>query len=357
MFKPGTVLILGAGASHEAGLPIGARLAAEIAGMTNIRYDEFNHLISGSHELADALRGCSDYSARSTEYLSGSNQISAGVRDASSIDNFVDIHAGNDCVVSVAKLSIALSLLEAEERSTLFVRQSPTNYRFDLREVAHGGENSPRDTWYQRFFEIATEGVRTENLDDLFSDVAIISFNYDRTLELFLIKKLQNLFGISANEAQTKVAELNIVRPFGSLGSLPELPRPQEPMVEFGSQRDRITLSRASNNLKTYSEFVGSETEEQLSEVLGNARKLVFLGCAYHTQNLIMLESRLPRSLSILGTALSVSSPNRSAIESRITGHVRTLNDAGRVPVITSLTLEDSTCATLLSDWKETLRS
>jgi hypothetical protein len=51
MFRAKTVLVDGAGASAEVGLPVGDKLLKQIVNLTDLRYDR-NQLKTGDHLLA-----------------------------------------------------------------------------------------------------------------------------------------------------------------------------------------------------------------------------------------------------------------------------------------------------------------
>jgi hypothetical protein len=64
--------------------------------------------------------------------------------------------------------------LQAEQSSKLFA-QNPEM----IREVSYD------DTWLPYFLSMLVSSLRREQATDLFRNVTIINFNYDRTIELF----------------------------------------------------------------------------------------------------------------------------------------------------------------------------
>ena len=55
MFRSPTVLVVGAGASFEAGLPMGADLLRKLASSLSLNF-QFNSLVEGDHRIENALR-------------------------------------------------------------------------------------------------------------------------------------------------------------------------------------------------------------------------------------------------------------------------------------------------------------
>ena len=89
MISNNTLLVVGAGASKEAGLPIGSELAEQIARLLTYRFD-FGQLQSGDEVFLRVLsRDLKDTTATLNDYLSVASQISKGVRLVNSIDNYI----------------------------------------------------------------------------------------------------------------------------------------------------------------------------------------------------------------------------------------------------------------------------
>jgi len=325
--------------------------------MTNIKYEEFGRQVrSGDSELARAIQQLPDYREQQRNYFASSLQISRGVRGAQSIDNFVNLHDDNVFVVRIAKLAIARALLQAENRSRLFAksRSTPNPVIVEIPFDSKTGID-PRQTWYQTFFEIASEGVSKQDLDLLFKEVKVVSFNYDGTLELFLINRVSDLYAVDVKSASKIVEQLEIVRPYGSLGELPQMSRTSRG-VDFGADTDRTSLITVSEQLKTYSEFVGSDTQQALQNMLSAKCRLVFLGCPYHKQNLELFGPHSITDLEILGTALGVSEPNKEAYVERLNIEVRRRPGNTTLRASRDAQLFDASCHKLMQDWKERLK-
>ena len=88
------------------------------------------------------------------------------------------------------------------------------------------------DTWFVRFARMVGRNVTVANVEHIFDDVAFITFNYDRTLEHFLIHMLMNAFSIDHRRACAIVARTTIFHSYGSIGTLPGMD--QYDVLPFG---------------------------------------------------------------------------------------------------------------------------
>jgi hypothetical protein len=116
-------------------------------------------------------------------------------RRLSSIDNFIDAHRDDERVKLCGKLGIALAILKAERHSKLFLNQ----YHRD--SLNHHGLG---DTWYSRFFQLLTQNVANDKIEDIFKNIAFITFNYDRCIEQFLFYSLQTYYAIPEANAPSR---------------------------------------------------------------------------------------------------------------------------------------------------------
>ncbi len=193
-------------------------------------------------------------------------------------------------------------------------------------------------------------------LDSLFKNIKVISFNYDRTLELFLFEKIKTLYSVSSNTAAKIAQQLEIVRPYGWLGPLPIVHESPD-CVAFGDISETVETSKLSRNIRTFSEILDSETEQKISETVRRAKLLLFLGFGYHKQNMALLSGSRTDRVQVYGTTIGIASPNKAAISSRINSsflhpkhqHSMTANDA---PI-----LVDSECGQFMRDHKELFKA
>lgn len=213
MFQSNTVFVLGAGASHELGLPLGYELAKIISKKLDIRFEDTGRPKStgGDYPLYEAVRG--KFRSEAQQYLHAGWMIRDGIHLANSIDDFLDRHASKPHVVKYGKLAIVASILEAERGSKIFtsnLKPRDANFISDTEK-----------TWYPRLLKLLGTGINSERLDHLFDNVAFIDFNYDRCLPHYLIEAIQPLYGVDARRAHEIVATAKILHPYGSIGQLP----------------------------------------------------------------------------------------------------------------------------------------
>jgi SIR2-like domain len=144
--------------------------------------------------------------------------------------------------------------------------------------------------------------------------ISFITFNYDRSLEFFLMTSLKNRFKKSQNEVAEKLKKIPIVHLYGKLGPLPwevitdnDYYRNYEPLVLPHH------LRKSSKSLKIIYDKLELDNPEfkQAKILLGAARKIYFLGFGYHKDNLDRLKIKsittIPASNS-LTTSINTSS-------------------------------------------------
>ena len=119
MFPRQTVFIVGAGASHDFGLPTGDELRDTLIGLL-ARHDE--HFRFRHRHLNDAVQSLTiksggQWTTHFQKYLDAASRIQLGLPLAISIDNYLHAHRDDEIVQSMGKIAITTAILEAE-RST-----------------------------------------------------------------------------------------------------------------------------------------------------------------------------------------------------------------------------------------------
>jgi len=340
MFNRKTLFVVGAGGSKELGLPIGDELKDKIAAKVNIKFKDNHNRSSGDVDVYKAVhalmreRGERD----GNPYYRAGRDIAAAMPQALSIDNYLDAHSTDQHVVDMGKIGIVASILEAERKSRLFVDpHSPDKH--DFKKTA--------DTWHNVFCKMLTEGVRSDDLTDLFKNVSFITFNYDRCIEQYLALWLESYYRINESAARSLVKQMTIVHPYGKIGPLP-WENPNTP-VHYGADPERHDLAALAKNIRTFTEQVDDETvPERMKELVADAAQIVYLGFSFGSQNLDLLK---PENATIYrhtyATSLGISPQNTQVIKLRLTRDFfihgqRLLNDAY---------FEESTCFKLLNDY------
>lgn len=349
MFRSKTVFVVGAGGSKSLGLPVGADLKDKIAGKLDLRFDSIGNLTAGDCKIYDAIRHwvrtASGSSGDYRPYVISARALSRAMPLAISIDNYINTHYADICTVFVGKLAIVSSILEAEAQSKIF--QSPqTQNSIDPRVLA--------GQWHNAFCRILTEGVSVSNVDDIFENVSFITFNYDRCIESYVAMWLQIYFGLSEVEAQNLTCRLKIVHPYGRVDYLPwENCRSGRQGLPFGSDVHASLLGTAVDNIKTFTEQVDDAGGlGEMRQLLGEARRIVFLGFAFGEMNMKLLEAKsIEGDVDIYGTRMGVSEPEFMIVKAAIE---KALGIEGRYRAIELL---DGDCTSFFDKYSRVLSS
>lgn len=284
MFRHKTVLILGAGASCEADLPAGDRLrelivnslqSTDVAGSFRDARTEY-----AVKSKAQQLGGVNRWPEFLPSYRNAARIIIEGLPLAPSIDHFLDTHAGNKEVELLGKLAIASTILEAE-RSSRLAPQRTTGVALD--------PNAIQGTWYTAFMRMVTQAVHRDKINEVFRNLTMISFNYDRCIEHFLFIALQAYFAIDQKAATKALSGLKVIHPYGLVGTLPW--QRGDMSVPFGGSNDDNLLDVAES-IQTFTETVESGTASEICVAIAEAESIAFLGFGYHRQNMKLLRPR-----------------------------------------------------------------
>jgi hypothetical protein len=300
MFNRKTVFVLGAGTSFEIGFPVGNGLRDRMIGLLDIAYDGWEQQ-TGDRAIVEAVkRHCRTPEGRQGDinpYLHAGWQIRDGMPLAISIDNFLEAHSGDKYVELMGKLGIARAILECESASPLAIHQN--RRRIDTSSLS--------STWYGGFARALTEGVSKSSLDKIFDNLTVITFNYDRSVEQFLAHALAIYYQEPLERTQALVARAEIFHPYGTVGRLP-WQRGEGASVPYGGGGDLLGVIP---QIKTFTESLGGEAPvAQMHEALRAADQIIFLGFAYHRQNLQLLKppGGIPHHfMRVLGTSLGIS--------------------------------------------------
>lgn len=242
-------LVLGAGASHAMGYPVGSGLRSKLLNLGIIDRQPFAIQTGLSYE--DSLLHLFIDSFRRSQMAS--------------IDAFL---ARRPEFSEIGKRSIAALLLETEDEKKLINTEN-------------------RDHWYRYFFnKFAAESW--EHLS--FSNVSIVTFNYDRSLEKFLHVSIKESYGKNDAEAADKLKTLKIVHVYGSLGS----PVPgDENYLPYGGSVTEQKVKIAANSLRVIPE--GRDDDDSLNTartMLSEADYIAFMGFGFDETNVDRLHAQ-----------------------------------------------------------------
>lgn len=342
------VIVLGAGASKEVGLPIGTELKSEIARLLDIRFPGDKRQQGGDELLAEAYRVLvaheKDRNGQFEQFVSMGWRIRDAMPQAISIDNFIDCHANEPKIAVCGKLAIARAILSAEAKSTLAVNEKQAHCQMDFARYS--------STWFNGFFQLLTEHCSIEALADRLREVVIVSFNYDRCLEHYLFNAIQNYYGVRPDKAAELIDNLEIYHPFGKVGSLPWIGG--DNTIGFGSEVDVDQFILVSQQIRTFTEGTDPSNSniKLIRATINSARRIVFLGFAFHRLNMELLfdtaGSTTKETQIIFGSALGISPSDCSIIRSELSSKTGLSNELVELR-------NDATCAKLVQEYWRSL--
>lgn len=348
MFRANTVIVLGAGASFEVDLPVGEELLRRITGMLDIRF-EINRQTHGEEALLEALKivlpwdrfdGASTKSLN--DHITSGHQLRKSAALALSIDNVIEA-LEDDEIELMGKLGIVTGILKAERSSKVYEDRERNGGK-----LSHG---NLAKTWYNSFTKVLTENVKVRDLDSIFDNVQIINFNYDRCLEHYLTKSLATYYGVSEARTQTVVNRLVMHRPYGSCGKLP-WQTGDAPSVEFGDCSP-TSIAAVAREIRTFTEQVEEGDDvAAMRGAIAQADRIIFLGFAFHRQNIKLIASAVHDHTQFIATAMGISASDQSVIADELAKEFEfedVMNPEQRV------TLDDTTCAEFFKGYWRTI--
>ena len=313
-----TVFVIGAGASKEANLPTGFELKAIISKLLDMRFD-WHKQTSGSPTIYEALKiitkGSHANSGDIDSYMQEAHHIRDALQLALSIDNFIDQHRDNQKIAICGKLAIVESILEAERKSLLYIKQDGTDSTINF--------NGLEKTWYLNFFRLLTENCQKNELAKRFKSITLIIFNYDRCVEFFMFRALQKVYQINGNEAAELLECLSIYHPYGSVGSLPYLE--VNDTISFGQTPNGQQLLTLAQQIKTFTEGTDPNSShiKEIQDRMTEASHLVFLGFAFHKLNMSLITPSntldvINRSIKCFASTMGLSLSDQKVIKEQI---------------------------------------
>jgi hypothetical protein len=284
MLRKKTLLILGAGASFDFGMPLGRDLAGHIARKVDIRFQDGYQMTSGDAVIMEALR----HTARQrnedvNDYLHAGWRVRDGIDFTRSIDSFLHKHENEPKLQLCAKLAIAQIIAEHERNSSLYVDDRRADSVFSRDDDVKG-------SWLGRLFYVLQEGVSRLQLDSLLKNLMVIDFNYDRCFEHFLLHTVRRTYGRPETEISDFLrAALKIVHPYGLIG---ELPWKISDGVKYGADQyiHHTDLLRMASGIQTFNEEMSSNAiVSAVRGMIAEAERICFLGYHFHEPNMKLL--------------------------------------------------------------------
>lgn len=242
MIRSPTTLILGAGASAPFRFPTGYGLLREvIARLDPARSSTFQEYLGwleyGTADISkfrNALQKCGK----------------------TSVDAFLE-HRSE--FIPIGKAAIAATLIGFENENELFQRDGKS--------------------WYEYLFN---------QLNTTFDDfgknkLSILTFNYDRSLEHFLLSSLKHTYDKSDGECAKKLREIPIVHLHGLIGNLSGF---GGLFRNYDTEINPTTLRIAADGIKIVHEGIENDPQfEYAQRILSESQRICFLGFGFHPLN------------------------------------------------------------------------
>lgn len=309
MLRNQTLFVVGAGASNELDLPLGNALADKIASKLHFEF-EYGSFKKGDYYLFSAMQQHFNDNTVLNKHLMACSRIRSGIKIARSIDNYIDTHRDDPEVALCGKIAIVDCIASSEKLSKLYFEPHSSKLNFDIDKLGK--------SWVIEFVNILFDGVPKSNIASVFDNLSIISFNYDRCIQQALLLALHTQYHFDLARCHELVGKLQIIHPYGSLGALPSTQNSNA--IAFGEEIYRPRLFELYKGIRTYSEQIAdADLVKQISDEVIKAKTVVFLGCAYHTQNVQILSSKNAAfEKTFLGTAFDISDDGVRHIATRL---------------------------------------
>lgn len=293
MFQKRTVFVIGAGCSYELDLPLGRELLDCIYETITEEDTEKHQVFRGAFLRCGVPNANLDVDRRFKAFA-------AGLSATPSIDQYLHFHRHDEAMVMLGKCAVATEILYAEANSK-------------LGEGTVGGQLP--SCWLRWLFHLMNESASRESPVELFSNVSFICFNYDRTIEVFILRAIQALVHCTYEDAKQMLQHLSIWHPYGVVGGH-EIGQPGiavSPGSFTENRIDEFAVLAAARRLQTFTEGMADQDERgAIRSKLAEADQIVFLGFSYLEQNMELLQLRpLPtRATMIHGTVYGLSPPD-----------------------------------------------
>jgi hypothetical protein len=188
----------------------------------------------------------------------------------------------------IGKLAITYTLIEYEDQNCLF------------------NPGIAGKSWYEYLWN---------KLDSPFDDfdknkLSIITFNYDRSLEHYLITVMKNLYGKPEDQCAQKLSTIPIIHVHGKLGNLPwqgGISRAYKPLPK--------RVKEIIDQIIVIPEQKGTSPEfTDAINLLFPAKYVYFLGFGYHSKNLARLRINELGRVSI-GTSYGLGAEEKNSLK------------------------------------------
>ncbi len=247
-------------------------------------------------------------SANEMEWVEVCNAFCKALQTNDSIDSFIFAHMSDDKFVKLAKLAIAYQIAKGEFDHDFIPRNREISESDELPSVVKEFEPG----WLRSIWSILVDGIDRDNVDGIFDNLSVVSFNYDRVFQIGLFRFLVWSQLCVPQRARDLVNRIEIVFPYGCIA-------PWDQKIAYNVLENIMLLDDFSNNIKTFGESRDEEVVQNVHGLLQAAETIVFLGFSFHKQNNVFIPD-MPRSpgKNVFFTSRGLSYPSRHDIKDRL---------------------------------------
>lgn len=297
MFKEKTVFIVGAGASVDYGFPIGEELKQKILNIYSMPSNgDYHAHMNNQFGFFGSNFYLNNFANASTnmsfdEFFNSANKLTRTLRSSDSIDRALQTFQKDKNIQLLGKLAIVNEILLAEQKSGFLATQTHHTHanQLPIQVPINKFSDNPKleKTWIHKFFRLLVENYPFDNRRDIFENITIICFNYDRCIEYYLIELVLGHFGgIERKEAQDIVKTLPIFHPYGTVGQLFE--QTEENYMPFGAVNTHQTnWINFSSEILTFTEasLINEIELENYRNKIRTANNIIHLGFGLENMN------------------------------------------------------------------------
>ncbi len=322
------VLIVGAGASKELGIPCGQDFLWELVPRlsTSLNYNEHGKLAKdkGKYKSDMVNQFLKFYkfdlnpsflettSQEEAIFVHSINSFSEDLEaftrqnNGSTIDAFLACHYKKN-YTEIGKFVLAYHMIGYEAQSQ--------------REKWFCEEN-----WLRKF--INGPFLREVKSSEREMDIKIITFNYDRLIEHHIFEFLKNKIDYSDEQAKEIIEKLEIIHVYGKIACL-EWQDQQDPgvgSIKFGQRNDdRGVLNITQRNIQLIGWRIEKDIEIQIRNCINAGTKFYLLGFGFDPDNMRILG--LAKAAKIISTAYGLDQSKRNQINNKYDLNIDFRND------------------------------
>jgi len=301
-----TVIITGAGSCIPYGLPSGKKLKRTILGSVmeggHIEIEDFTSKPWENEGCVSPLQIPNNEIRR---FLLSStdnpilNEFSKTFADSgqTSIDAFLKHHPN---FAKVGKLAIVLNILLFE----------------------HYSKKRVIDTRNDHWLEYLWSQINDSTQNVLESNLAFVTFNYDRVIEYYFETVISNSFKLEKQEVRKLFESIPIIHLYGKIANLPiHHIINNQPTIPFGKYDVNLFNEFKKDILNiVYDEAKENKNFNEAFELLHNAERILIMGFGYHDLNMERLKlhnTKAGKAKKVFGSCLGFNENEQKRLKTK----------------------------------------